>query len=153
MKPLFLLSFFVAAVLCFSSCNRHDSVPHESIFDNEINPPQPDYDFSPELTDEGTRYVAADFALRYAEGGILAQRDEADGRTRYRLVELSTGRMVEFSCRTPGGTGILEDVCLTVDGNDMRIRGAHVHRINSAGAWIEILAPGGMHYVLVMTDV
>lgn len=153
MKPPFLLSFFVAAVLCFSSCNRHDGVPHASIFDNEINPPRPDYDFSPELTDEETRYVSADFILRYADGGILSQRDEVDGRTRYRLVELSTGRMVEFSCRTPAGAGILDDVRLAVDGNDVRISGAHAHRINSAGAWIEILAPGNRHYVLVMTDI
>lgn len=150
---IFQILLFATAVSLFSSCHKQDTVPHGSIFDNEINPPSGAYDFSPELTDGSTRYVSPDLTLRYADGGVLVQRNETDGRTRYSMVELSTGHIVEFSCRTPVVAGMLDDVRLTIDGADARINGAHVHRINSTGAWIEILAPGDRHYVLVVTDI
>ncbi|WP_295730817.1 hypothetical protein [uncultured Muribaculum sp.] len=150
MKTPFLFAI-VVAMFC-GSCHKTD-IPtnHGLIGDDGIVDPAETYDFSPELADGSTRYISSDVVLRYDEGGVLAQYDIVSGRSVYRFVELSTGCVVEFSCRTVAGEGELTDAHLYVEGSEIGIARAYMHRVNSTGAWIEILAPGDKHYVLVMT--
>lgn len=149
----YLIAAVAVALLC-GSCHKTDIPDHHGLIgeDGTVHPDET-YDFSPELADGSTRYVSPDVVLRYDDGGILAQHDVVGGRSVYRLVELSTGRIVEFSFRNAVGDGRLTDACLSVDGSESVIAHAYMHRINSTGAWIEILAPGDKHYVLVMTGV
>lgn len=143
-------------ILCLSlvSCHRSYTVPHESIFDNKVNPPvDPDY-FALELADGSTRYVSPELQLHYKDGGVLVRYDRRDdGHDVYSMIELSTGYSVEFSYAATSVAGPLSDACLCVNGKEIRINSAKAHRINSTGAWIEIIAPGGQNYVFVVTDV
>lgn len=156
MNPLIanILSLLLAAmvVVAIASCSKNDDSPTESVFDNKVNPPEAAYDFTPELADGSTRYVSPTLTLRYADGGVLAQRFVYGGRNVLRLVELATGVVVELSYVGLLAEGELADAKLEVDAVAVGITAAYARRVNKAGAWIEILAPGDRHYVFVITD-
>lgn len=156
MNPLIanIISLFIAAVVvvAIASCGRSDEAPTNSIFDNDINPPEAAYDFTPELADATTRYTSPALTLRYADGGVLVQKFAYDGRNVMRLVELASGVVVELSYVGALAEGRLGDARLTVDAEAVAISAAYARRVDSTGAWIEILAPGDKHYVLVLTD-
>lgn len=146
--------FSLMLCMSFVSCHKNDTVPHESIFENKVNPPaDPDY-FAQELADGSTRYVSPELQMYYDDGGVLVKYNRTDaGYDVYSMVELSTGYSVEFSYEATSVAGPLSGACLLVNDKEVRINSAKAHRINSTGAWIEILAPGDRHYVLVVTDV
>jgi hypothetical protein len=145
------ISFFAAvAMLAMSACHSNDEP--EWIKD-VTNTEETDYDFSPELADSEARYVSSTLELRYNSGGVLVSRVADSGRSVLRIVELATGRVVEFSCADTVAEGELSDVVLTVDGEAVTISQTIARKVNETGAWIEILAPGDKHYVLVITDI
>jgi hypothetical protein len=138
------------AMLAVSACHSNDEPEWiKNVTDTE----ETDYDFSPELADSEARYVSPTQELRYNSGGVLMCRETNDGRSVLRVVELATGCVVEFSCAGTVAEGELTAAMLTVDGKEVTISQAIARKVNETGAWIEILAPGDKHYVLVMTDI
>ncbi len=143
-----------AVLLCLASCSRDKTMyddPDTLNPDGGHHSSMPSYTFEPELSDDRCRFVSPDIELYYDNGGILFCRDQEDGRTVYRAVDLQTGSEVLFSMPAGAIKGPVISPELAIDGKVVVLSSATVERIEKSGVWIDILTPDNKHSVLVVS--
>ncbi len=147
----------IVSILCATSllaivsgCSRHTPEPtHGHLPDDNDDPTEEVYDFTPELSDDETRYTSDDgLQLRYNRGGILVINDKESGCIS--LIDLSSSHQIDFYAPQPFSEGQMAGATLTVDGQKVETSAIICEHLTASAAWISIITTDNHRAVLVL---
>ena len=150
----------VAAVGCgFTSVRvvSEGSRRHEIVLPVRVVERRTPWAFDDALADASVRFEGVGKAIRYDEGGVIAERTEnsADGTVAYRLVDLSDDHRVNFRCPAEYASlpCLLDGAELSVDGVPHRLSVAMLEWRADGRCWFNLISSAtGRRIVLVVAD-
>lgn len=137
-----------AALVLLSACSNSTPEPtHGHLPGNDDDDPTTDtYDFTPELSDDATRFTSSQFTINYNDAGVIACLDN-DKHT-YSLIDLGNDNRIDLTAKQLK-QGIL-DAQLSLNGipcEECEIKG---ELLTSDAIWISIKFDDKNRAVLVL---